>query len=80
MEGSRERQRRRCREGTRRRVAIRHERTVRWGKDEMSLEISILPLTSSRTTSMPLRLSPLPSTLYQGQNVGRLLASGPCTK
>jgi hypothetical protein len=46
----------------------------------MSLEISILPLTTTRITSMPPRLSPLPSNLYRGQNVGRSLTSGPCTK
>jgi hypothetical protein len=46
----------------------------------MRFEIFILPLTTSRTTSMPPRLSPLPSTLYQGQNMGRSLTSGPCTK
>jgi hypothetical protein len=67
-------------EHTRRHVPIRHPRTMRWGKDEMSLEMSILPLTTSRTTSMPPFLSSLPSTLYEGRNVGCSLTSGPCTK
>jgi hypothetical protein len=50
------------------------------GKDKMAHEMSILPLATSRTTSMPPRLSPLPFTLHHGRNVGRPLTSGPCTK
>jgi hypothetical protein len=45
----------------------------------MRPKMLILPLFTSRTISMPPRLSPLPSTLYQGRNMGRSLMSGPCT-
>jgi hypothetical protein len=50
------------------------------GKDKMAREMSILPLATSQTTSMPPRLSLLPFTLHHRQNVGRPLTSGPRTK
>jgi hypothetical protein len=49
------------------------------GKDEMACEMSILPLSTGRTTSMPPRLSPRPSTLHHIQNVECSLTIGPCT-
>jgi hypothetical protein len=71
------RRHRRYSKRTRRRVAVRHERMGWWGKDEMRHEMSILPLSPARTTSLPPRLSPQSSTLHHRWNVERSLTIGP---
>jgi hypothetical protein len=48
-------------------------------KDKLAREMSILPLSTGKTTSMPPRLSPCPYTLHHRRNVGRSLTCGPCT-
>jgi hypothetical protein len=49
------------------------------GKDEMAPEMSILPISTARITSMSPRLSPRSSTLHHRRNVERSLTIGPCT-
>jgi hypothetical protein len=49
------------------------------GEDEMACEMTILPLSTSRTTSMPPRLSPRSSTLHHRGNMERSLPMGPRT-